>query len=761
MKKFLLFLSCLPLLIGGGCSDYDDQPLQERVDDLENRVDYLESLCSRMNLDIASLQALVQVLQNNDTVQSVVPVVKDGKTIGYTITFTKSNAITIYNGEDGKDGADGKDGSSTAPVIGVAQYEGVWYWTINGVWLTTPDGEKVRAEGRDGADGKPGEAGQPGADGKPGEPGQDGKDGVTPQLKIEEGYWYISTDGGATWTQLGKATGEDGKDGADGAAGKDGDSLFSGIEQDDTKVTFTLADGTTIVIPKAQRLAIALDATECALAANVPVEIGYTLTGATESTQVEVMATGAVKARIASRTETSGIIKIGTENPEAIDEYDKVLVIAADGERSAIAAITFEQGILRVAEAFEAAAEGETVTVAVETNLDYTVAIEAAAQSWLTQVETRALRTDYLRFAVAANEGPARTGMIVLTAGDIERRICIAQASGEKLPAIYKIEIPDFATGCVQKAMAGDKQIAEVCLEYIRSGEIDRQMVVIYPMANGKADLKKGFSRECASVVWDSAANTCTVTGGNTAEVIRTTFYVTEDGTISESMPDYPATEVETTVEAYLLVDERGTETETYKIAKIGTQYWMAENLRTERYADGSSIPVKEWTATETAGACNYLFGERADNRPVYGTLYNGYAMLDERGLAPQGWEICTADDITKLKTYLGTSVVGTKLKSETGWSKYPGSNLTGFNAYPGMYYQPSTSAELYGGSVPEVYFWTTTKIVDPLNKNGISLAYYRLYDTNTRLTFEPNPSAFNVTCHAAAFGHYIRCIRK
>ena len=93
MKKFLLFLSCLPLLIGGGCSDYDDQPLQERVDDLENRVDYLESLCSRMNLDIASLQALVQVLQNNDTVQSVVPVVKDGKTIGYTITFTKSNAL--------------------------------------------------------------------------------------------------------------------------------------------------------------------------------------------------------------------------------------------------------------------------------------------------------------------------------------------------------------------------------------------------------------------------------------------------------------------------------------------------------------------------------------------------------------------------------------------------------------------------------------------------------------------------------------------
>ena len=153
-----------------------------------------------MNLDIASLQALVQVLQNNDTVQSVVPVVKDGKTIGYTITFTKSNAITIYNGEDGKDGADGKDGSSTAPVIGVAQYEGVWYWTINGVWLTTPDGEKVRAEGRDGADGKPGEAGQPGADGKPGEPGQDGKDGalLEKELKPQIGGVVVSAAGGGS-----------------------------------------------------------------------------------------------------------------------------------------------------------------------------------------------------------------------------------------------------------------------------------------------------------------------------------------------------------------------------------------------------------------------------------------------------------------------------------------------------------------------------------------------------------------------------------
>ena len=85
-------------------------------------------------------------------------------------------------------------------------------------------------------------------------------------MKIEEGYWFISYNNGATWTQLGKATGEDGqdgKDGADGADGKDGqngadgkdgqdgDSMFQSVTQDENYVYFTLADGTVIKIAKA------------------------------------------------------------------------------------------------------------------------------------------------------------------------------------------------------------------------------------------------------------------------------------------------------------------------------------------------------------------------------------------------------------------------------------------------------------------------------------------------------------------------------
>jgi hypothetical protein len=189
--------------------------------------------------------------------------------IGYTITFGQHAPITIYHGQDGKDGADGKDGqdgqngSANAPVIGVAQdTDGLYYWTLNGEWLLDDNGNKLPVSGKDGQNGTNGSNGQDGADGKDGQNGEDGKDGITPQLKIEDGYWYISYDNGVTWTQLGKATGEDGKDGVDGEDGKDGqngtdgkdgqdgDSMFQSVTQDENYVYFTLADGTVIKIAK-------------------------------------------------------------------------------------------------------------------------------------------------------------------------------------------------------------------------------------------------------------------------------------------------------------------------------------------------------------------------------------------------------------------------------------------------------------------------------------------------------------------------------
>ena len=268
MKKLSLLLLTLTVCFFTACH----KDIWAELENLDQRVTKLEELCKEMNTNITSLQTIVSVLQSNDFITGIVEIKKNGEVIGYTITFGKHDPITIYHGQDGKDGADGKDGqdglngSANAPVIGVAQdIDGVYYWTLNGEWLLDDDGNKLPVSGKDGQNGTNGSNGQDGTDGKDGqdgEDGQDGKDGITPQLKIEDGYWYISYDNGATWTQLGKATGEDGKDGqngadgkdgqngADGKDGQDGDSMFQSVTQDENYVYFTLADGTVIKIAK-------------------------------------------------------------------------------------------------------------------------------------------------------------------------------------------------------------------------------------------------------------------------------------------------------------------------------------------------------------------------------------------------------------------------------------------------------------------------------------------------------------------------------
>lgn len=223
--KRILFLA-LTVLLAAGC--YDDAALWDQIKIHEERISKLETLCNQMNTNISSLQTIVSALQNNDYVTNVSPIKENGKEIGYTIAFSKSGSITIYHGNDGKDGL--------TPVIGVKQdTDDIYYWTVNGDWLCDASGNKIPTTGNDGQDGAPGE---------------NGADAVTPQLKIEDAYWYISYNNGQTWDQLGKATGED---------GNDGDSFFKSVTQDEENVYVTLADGTAFTLPKAEVSDVTLD----------------------------------------------------------------------------------------------------------------------------------------------------------------------------------------------------------------------------------------------------------------------------------------------------------------------------------------------------------------------------------------------------------------------------------------------------------------------------------------------------------------------
>ena len=376
------------MLLASGCSDeYDDSALTGRVDDLESRVEKLEELCRQMNTNISSLQTLVTALQNSDYITAVTPVTSGGQTIGYTMTFKHALPITIYhgtNGKDGQDGTDGKDGqdgkNGTTPVIGVALYNGVYYWTLNGTWLTDTSGNKIKAEGTDG------------------KPGQDGKDGITPKLKIENGYWWISYDNKVSWTKLGQATGND---------GKDGDTLFSKVDDQGKEVVFTLTNGTVITIPKGDnsQFAIHFDKTEItALNAGETISFEYTITAATDETLVRAISQNGWKATVVPASTSTGKIYITAPDPLVAGE---VLILANDGTyRTVMTSIQCkEKVVLIIADnSFDIPAEGKTQQIELQTNIAYTVNIPTDAKSWLSVIETRAMRDETLTFTIAANE---------------------------------------------------------------------------------------------------------------------------------------------------------------------------------------------------------------------------------------------------------------------------------------------------------------------------------------------------------------------
>lgn len=414
----------------------------------------LRTQCNQMNTNIEALQKIVSSLQNNDYITSCTPHMENGVQTGYVISFAKSPSIIVYNGkngapgkdgEPGKDGADGNDGvdgkDGYSPVVGVKKdTDNIYYWTLDGKWLTDADGKKVKAQGTDGKNGADGNDGLPGADGKDGNDGADGangtngKDGVTPQLKIEDGFWFVSTDGGQNWTKLGKATGAD---------GKDGDSFFASVSDSETKVTFVLKDGSSFEVPKESGLNIIFQNTEAIrFSLGSAYKIAYTLVGSDAQTSIEILCQDGLKATLEKTDETSGFVTVTT--PYSIVERSTVIVLVSDGRgKTIMKALNFvydgssdgEKGtlIITTAKPLSIAATGGIVEVPVQTNLSYRVQIDAAAQSWLTHKETvavKSLRNECLKFEAAANTGAQRrafVSLINLADESIAQTFCITQ----------------------------------------------------------------------------------------------------------------------------------------------------------------------------------------------------------------------------------------------------------------------------------------------------------------------------------------------
>jgi uncharacterized protein (TIGR02145 family) len=147
-----------------------------------------------------------------------------------------------------------------------------------------------------------------------------------------------------------------------------------------------------------------------------------------------------------------------------------------------------------------------------------------------------------------------------------------------------------------------------------------------------------------------------------------------------------------------------------YATAQIGTQCWMAENLKTTAYKNNTPIPYISVIATwesQTTGAYTWYNFDEATNGNLYGALYNWFAV-NTGNLCPDGWRIPLNNDWDNLVNFVGTNP-GTKLKSTSGWSSGNGTDDFGFKALPSgrLYYDGiNTTSFNQIGSVG--YWWVS-----------------------------------------------------
>jgi uncharacterized protein (TIGR02145 family) len=157
----------------------------------------------------------------------------------------------------------------------------------------------------------------------------------------------------------------------------------------------------------------------------------------------------------------------------------------------------------------------------------------------------------------------------------------------------------------------------------------------------------------------------------------------------------------------------------TYKTVYIGTQQWMAENLKTAKYSDGTTIPNvidnTQWK-NNTTGAWAYHNNDAANNLK-YGKLYNWYAVSKTRNgnknVCPTGWHVPTDAEWTVLTGYLGgESIAGGKMKEvgTTNWNS-PNTDATNtslFSALPGGMRGDDGNYSLIGD---DGYWWSSTMV--------------------------------------------------
>lgn len=378
-RAIIIAIASVSLL--AACEKYDDSALVARMDKAEADIKELQTLVSQLNSTLSGLATTVDALKAQDRIVSVTELADKS---GWVVEFSQTGKITIYNGKNGIDGKDGKDGTNgtdgtngqdgETPTIGVKlDADGNYYWTVNGEYLLDEHDKKIAATAHV----------------------------ATPQLRINNGNFEISYNGGATWEIIGEA-------------GNTGAVIFSKVEDGTDAVTFTLGDGTAIVIPKAGAFSITMD-TDVIISAGASVNVAYTISSSDEATVVDAFGTKGFEAEVMASSVSVGMVRITAPNPLT---NGKVYVIAVKGDGTTTARIlSCEEGVFVLDETAFAAkvpAAGGTFEVPFQTNQDNPVVmVDPSSISWIHLVETKAVRNGTIVFSIDENTSEEeRTGKV-------------------------------------------------------------------------------------------------------------------------------------------------------------------------------------------------------------------------------------------------------------------------------------------------------------------------------------------------------------
>ena len=177
---------------------------------------------------------------------------------------------------------------------------------------------------------------------------------------------------------------------------------------------------------------------------------------------------------------------------------------------------------------------------------------------------------------------------------------------------------------------------------------------------------------------------------------------------------------------------------------EIGSQIWMNTNLNVNQFNNGDIIleakTKEEWDNAGINGIPAWCYYENDENNgKIHGKLYNWFAFIDTRGVAPNGFKIPSREDFQNLINDLnGSGYSAQKLKSKKYWISFKGTNSSGFNSIPS-----GRRGLSFTDLNKNVFYWSSSE-------EEIKYAFAFWFATGSSF------SGFKKSC-----GFSIRCIKK